>query len=101
MINGEPVYMVKRLLAIQKKGRGRQYQVYWEGYGPEERDPGLWTLDLEVQPCAAFDSLLVHCLNFVSSVTLIKPYVLETFAWKFIALYKTKTELKDVDRLKT
>lgn len=36
MIKG-PVYMVKKLFAVCKRGHGRQFLVDWEGYGPEER----------------------------------------------------------------
>ncbi|KAK5935669.1 hypothetical protein CgunFtcFv8_021011 [Champsocephalus gunnari] len=37
MVEGGPVYAVKRLLAVRKRGRGRQFLVDWDGYGLEER----------------------------------------------------------------
>ena len=47
MVDGGLAYRVKEILAERRMGRGRQFLVEWEGYGPEDRSwvPGSFILD--------------------------------------------------------
>ncbi|KAF7647353.1 hypothetical protein LDENG_00173620, partial [Lucifuga dentata] len=47
IVDGGEVFTVRRLLKVQRRGRGLQYLVDWEGYGPEERSwiPSRFIMD--------------------------------------------------------
>lgn len=59
LVEDHPAYTVRKILNVRRRGRGHQFLVDWEGYGPEERswiprsfilDPSLITDFFEEHP---------------------------------------------------
>ena len=55
-INGQKEWLVKRILDRHRHGRGWQYLIEWEGYGPEHNQ---WMPSKEIDDLQALDEFLV------------------------------------------
>lgn len=52
LVEDAPAYRVRRILDVRRRGRGHQYLIDWEGYGPEERS---WTPSRDIHPALIDD----------------------------------------------
>ncbi|KAM9452535.1 uncharacterized protein ACWYII_047030 [Salvelinus alpinus] len=55
LVEGAPIYKERRIMDMRSQGRGHQYLVDWEGYGPEERS---WVPSRDVLDRSLIDDFL-------------------------------------------
>ncbi|MGL5567348.1 MAG: chromo domain-containing protein [Plesiomonas sp.] len=55
LVSDSPIYRVRRIIDMWRRGRGHQYLVDWEGFGPEERS---WVPSRDVLDPSLIDEFL-------------------------------------------